>query len=118
MEALYTSARRASALLRAMGNPHRLIVLCQLLTEERSVGELERLVGLSQSALSQHLARLRRDGLVKTRRKAQTIFYSLAGDEARAVLATLHRLYCEEPASSRLHDDHPSAGRIHDRPSV
>ena len=104
MEALHASARRASALLRAMGNPHRLVVLCQLLTEERSVGELERLVGLSQSALSQHLARLRRDNLVKTRRKAQTIFYSLAGDEARAVL------YCEEPPAVRVHDDHAAAG--------
>ncbi len=92
-----------------MGNPHRLVVLCRLLTEERSVGELERLVGLSQSALSQHLARLRRDGLVKTRRKAQTIFYSLAGDEARAVLATLQQLYCEE-TTVRTHDDHPAAG--------
>jgi DNA-binding transcriptional ArsR family regulator len=110
MEALHTNARRASALLRAMGNPHRLVVLCQLLSEERSVGELERLVGLSQSALSQHLARLRRDGLVKTRRKAQTIFYSLAGEEAPAVLATLYRLYCEEPTALRIHDDHAAAG--------
>lgn len=90
-----------------MGNPHRLVVLCQLMTGERSVGELERLVGLSQSALSQHLARLRRDGLVKTRRSAQTIFYSLYGDEAQAVLATLYRLYCDDPPIIRLHEDHP-----------
>ncbi len=83
-------------LLKAMGNPHRLIVLCQLLGGEKNVGELERLVGLSQSALSQHLARLRRDGLVKTRRAAQTIYYSLSGNEAEAVIATLYRLYCAE----------------------
>ena len=94
VDALNASARRASALLKAMGNPHRLMVLCQLVCGERSVGELERIVGLSQSALSQHLARLRRDGLVKTRRSAQTIFYSLSGKEAETVLATLYRLYC------------------------
>ena len=65
VDALTVSARRASALLKAMGNPHRLMILCQLVHGEKSVGELERIVGLSQSALSQHLARLRRDGLVK-----------------------------------------------------
>lgn len=103
IEALYESARRASALLKAMGNPHRLIVLCQLLRGEKSVTQLENLVGLSQSALSQHLARLRRDELVKTRRVAQTIFYSLAGEEASAVIATLYRLYCEDrPMTSPL----------------
>jgi DNA-binding transcriptional ArsR family regulator len=83
-------------LLKAMGNPHRLLVLCHLLGGEKNVGELERLVGLSQSALSQHLARLRRDGLVTTRRSAQTIYYSLAGNEAEAVIATLYRLYCAD----------------------
>lgn len=94
LEHMRASAARASALLKAMGNPHRLTVLCQLAKGERSVGELERLVGLSQSALSQHLARLRRDNLVQTRRSAQTIFYSLAGGEASAVIATLYQLYC------------------------
>lgn len=93
---LEESARQASALLKAMGNPHRLMVLCQLVGGEKSVSELERLVGLSQSALSQHLARLRRHALVKTRRSAQTIFYSLAGDEATAIIQTLHALYCAE----------------------
>lgn len=100
VEPLDISARRASALLKAMGNPHRLTILCHLIDTERSVGELERIVGLSQSALSQHLARLRRDGLVKTRRCAQTIYYSLAGDEAASVLSTLYRLYCCDGAGS------------------
>ncbi len=95
LERLQQSARRASALLKAMSNEHRLLILCQLLHEERSVGELERLIGLSQSALSQHLARLRRDHLVQTRRSAQTIYYSLAGDEARTILKTLYDLYCQ-----------------------
>jgi Predicted transcriptional regulators len=94
LEKLQDSARRASTLLKAMSNEHRLMVLCQLLHGEKSVGELERIIGLSQSALSQHLARLRRDGLVQTRRQAQTIFYSLAGKEAGAVIATLYQLYC------------------------
>ncbi|MBF0372772.1 MAG: winged helix-turn-helix transcriptional regulator [Alphaproteobacteria bacterium] len=98
---LQDSARRASALLKAMSNEHRLLILCQLLHGEKSVGELERLIGLSQSALSQHLARLRRDSLVQTRRSAQTIYYSLAGEEASAVIETLYGLYCGIPAKER-----------------
>jgi len=98
LEKLQESARRASTLLKAMSNEHRLMILCQLSQGERSVGEMERLIGLSQSALSQHLARLRRDGLVHTRRQAQTIFYSLSGDEAEAVINTLYGLYCADQA--------------------
>jgi DNA-binding transcriptional ArsR family regulator len=67
---------------------------------EKSVGELERLVDLSQSALSQHLARLRRDELVSTRRQAQTIYYSIASPEAGAVLETLHAIYCADEADA------------------
>jgi ArsR family transcriptional regulator, virulence genes transcriptional regulator len=91
---LQRRAREASELLKALGNAHRLMILCQLLEGEKSVGELVRTIGLSQSALSQHLARLRRDRLVSTRRSAQTIYYTLAGAEARALLQTLHGLYC------------------------
>ncbi len=101
IENLQDKARRASALLKAMSNEHRLLILCQLQNGERSVGELERLIGLSQSALSQHLARLRRDELVRTRRSAQTIFYSLNGDEATAVINTLYGLYCADDAPVR-----------------
>jgi DNA-binding transcriptional ArsR family regulator len=79
-----------------MSNRHRLMVLCELWNGEKSVGELERIIGLSQSALSQHLARLRRDELVTTRREAQTIYYSLAGDEAAALIRALVRLYANE----------------------
>jgi DNA-binding transcriptional ArsR family regulator len=102
LEKLQESARRASILLKAMSNEHRLLILCQLLPGEKSVGELERLIGLSQSALSQHLARLRRDTLVQTRRQAQTIYYSLAGTDATAVINTLYSLYCkpEEPRAA------------------
>ena len=94
LERLQENARRASVLLKAMSNQHRLMILCQLTKGEKCVGELEEIIGLSQSALSQHLARLRRDDLVKTRRSAQTIFYSLAGPEANAVIETLYGLYC------------------------
>ena len=94
LDKLYDNARRASTLLKAMSNEHRLMILCQLINGEKCVGDLERIVGLSQSALSQHLARLRRDDLVTTRRAAQTIYYSLAGPEARSVIETLYTLYC------------------------
>lgn len=102
LDAMEARARRASALLKAMGNPHRLMILCRLAEGEKCVGELERAIGLSQSALSQHLARLRRDDMVATRRVAQTIYYSLAGLEARAVIATLYRLYCG-PETDEFH---------------
>jgi DNA-binding transcriptional ArsR family regulator len=82
--------------LKTLGNEHRLMILCTLLEGERSVGDLVDKIGLSQSALSQHLARLRRDGLVRTRRSSQTIYYRVAGSEAPAVLATLHKIYCCE----------------------
>lgn len=96
---LEVSARRASALLKAMANERRLMILCHLAQGEKSVGQLEQLINLSQSALSQHLARLRRDKLVLTRRAAQTIYYSLVGREAKAIMETLYGLYCaEQPA--------------------
>ena len=102
VEKLQEKAAVASALLKAMSNQYRLLILCQLVREERCVGELEGLIGLSQSALSQHLARLRRDALVKTRRSAQTIYYSLAGNDARAILETLSRLLCAPQSRGAL----------------
>lgn len=98
---LRANARRASALLKAMSNERRLMILCFLAQGEKSVGELEQLVGLSQSALSQHLARLRHDGLVATRRAAQSIYYALAGREASAVMMTLHDLYCGKAGDAK-----------------
>jgi DNA-binding transcriptional ArsR family regulator len=91
---LERNAGKASTLLKAMSNQHRLMILCILQSGERSVGDLEKQVGLSQSALSQHLARLRRDDLVQTRREAQTVYYSLHGADATAIIHTLHGLYC------------------------
>ena len=81
-----------SRLLKAMANPARLRALCLLARGERCAGDLGAGMGLSQSAAAQHLARLRRDGLVNTRRDAQTIFYSLDGADALAVIAVLARI--------------------------
>jgi DNA-binding transcriptional ArsR family regulator len=91
---LKQNAQRASQLLKAMSNENRLVILCYLTEGEKAVGEMEKLLGISQSVLSQHLARLRRAGLVKTRRSGLTIYYSLAGAEASAVMETLYDLYC------------------------
>ena len=81
MGELQRSARRAAPLLKAMSNPSRLVILCQLAEGERSVGELAQAVGLSQSGISQHLAVLRREHVVATRRDKQTVFYCLASAE-------------------------------------
>lgn len=89
-------AADAAALMKALGHESRLVVLCNLAEGERSVGELNELVPLSQSALSQQLARLRRDGLVDTRREAQTIYYSLRPGPADRVIHLLHAIYCTE----------------------
>jgi ArsR family transcriptional regulator, virulence genes transcriptional regulator len=89
-------ADAAAQLLRSLANPHRLLVLCTLAEGERSVGELNERVPLSQSALSQHLAVLREDGLVSTRREAQTIYYALVPGPALTVINALHAIYCRD----------------------
>jgi len=94
LKTMARAAGSAAALLRSLANEHRLMLLCQLAAGERGVGELVAAVGLSQSAVSQHLARLRTEGLVATRREGQAIFYSLASDEARRVIAALYDIYC------------------------
>ena len=99
-DALTDKAEQASQLLKSLANDQRLLILCHLSEGEKSVGELERLVDLSQSALSQHLARLRRDELVSIRRQAQTIYYSIASPEAGAVLETLYAIYCADEADA------------------
>ncbi len=91
---LQENAARASALLSTMSNKWRLLILCHLAENELPVHELEKLIGLSQSALSQHLAILRRENLVQTRRQSQSIFYSLASEEAGVIMHALYDLYC------------------------
>ena len=90
---LLQTAGQASRLLKAMGNERRLAVLCHLSEREHSVNELCRLVGLSQSALSQHLAKLRRERLVTTRRSAQTVYYSVASPEVAPLLHSLSQIF-------------------------
>jgi DNA-binding transcriptional ArsR family regulator len=94
------AAGAAAELLKTLANPHRLMIVCQLVEGERSVGELAAALDLRDSTVSQHLAVLRRERLVHARRDAQTIWYSLASKPARAVLETLFRLYCA-PAPAR-----------------
>jgi DNA-binding transcriptional ArsR family regulator len=93
-EELAKHAGEAERLLKALSNRNRLMVLCLLIDGERPVGEMLERIPLSQSALSQHLATLRRDDLVQTRRESQTIYYALAGDKAARVVGLLHDIYC------------------------
>jgi len=101
LAAMQAHAGDAAQLLKALANERRLQVLCLLAAGERSVGEINDLLDLSQSALSQHLAVLREEGLVRTRREAQTIFYALAPGPAAAVMETLHGIYCAPPRAKR-----------------
>ncbi len=99
-QSLSDQSTAAAGLLSAMANPKRLMILCSLVEGEVPVGVLATQVGLSQSALSQHLSKLRAQRLVKTRRDAQTIYYSSTSDSVKKILATLEGIYCE-PASAK-----------------
>ena len=110
IEKLLPKAEKAEAFLKALANKHRLMILCELHQGERSVGTLMNAVGLSQSALSQHLAKLREDGLVVTRRDAQTIYYALANEDASRVMAVLYELFCaDRPA--QISTKHQAEGK-------
>ena len=98
MEQLADKAEHAALVLKSISNKWRLQILCQLVKGEKSVGELEGLIPLSQSALSQHLAVLRRNNLVATRRDAQMVIYSVEGTEVTFILGALYELYCNEAA--------------------
>jgi DNA-binding transcriptional ArsR family regulator len=88
------AAGAAEEMLKALANRHRLMILCQLVEGERSVGELARFLDLRDSTVSQHLALLRKDGLVETRREGQTIWYALASAAVRKLVETLYDIYC------------------------
>lgn len=102
-------ADEAAGLLSTMGNPNRLLILCLLLDQELSVGELSERVGLAQSPLSQHLAKLRALKLVTARRDGQSMRYRLASPEVGKVLATLHGIYC---ATSSATTSSSRSGRV------
>ena len=90
-------AAQAASLLRTLSNESRLLVLCHLVeSEELPVGRLVERIGLSQSALSQHLAKLREEGLVATRKEAQTVYYRIYDPRARQILALLHDIFCPD----------------------
>ena len=91
---LERNAHKACDLLGAMANTSRLMILCQLADGEKSVSDLQPMIGLSQSALSQHLAVLRRKRMVRTRRAGQSIYYSLTSGEAASIMHTLHQQFC------------------------
>lgn len=96
-KALESRAAEVADLLRALANDRRLLILCRLVEQgEATVGALANDVGLSQSALSQHLARMREEGIVAFRRESQTIWYRIADSRIGTLLATLHRLYCRD----------------------
>ncbi|MFC5076675.1 Biofilm growth-associated repressor [Vibrio thalassae] len=94
LQEMEKNASQAVVLLKAMANERRLQILCMLHNTELSVGELCARLELSQSALSQHLAWLRRDGLVSTRKEAQTVYYKLSSKEVRQLIELLHGFYC------------------------
>jgi DNA-binding transcriptional ArsR family regulator len=100
MQELAANSLEAEELLKALANSHRLMILCELEGGERSVSALEQVVPLTQSALSQHLAKLREGGIVATRREAQTIYYSLSDARVSRLIEVLHELFCA-PAKSR-----------------
>ncbi|KHL59903.1 ArsR/SmtB family transcription factor [Xanthomonas cannabis] len=100
-EQMLRYADEAAALLKALAHPARLLVLCQLVEGESSVGDLQPITGLSMSALSQHLAVLREMALVTTRRESQTIYYALAEGPAVSVIDALCAAYCVGQESSQ-----------------
>ncbi len=94
LQQMAESADRASRLMKTLGHKDRLMILCQLAEGEKSVGQIADLLEISQSPLSQHLSRLRKEGLVETRREAQTIYYSLKSGEASRIVELLYELFC------------------------
>ena len=95
IDKMQQQADHAVVLLKALANERRLFILCHLLNEgEMCVGEMNKKLGLSQSALSQHLAWLRKDNLVCTRKEAQTVFYSLKSNEVKELIQVLNNMYC------------------------
>jgi DNA-binding transcriptional ArsR family regulator len=95
IEQMRKSAVNAEEMLKALASRHRLMILCQLIDDERSVGDLAEFLELRDSTVSQHLAVLRKDGLVSPRRDGQTIWYAIASAPARMLVETLYRVYCE-----------------------
>ncbi|MFO1033531.1 MAG: metalloregulator ArsR/SmtB family transcription factor [Hyphomicrobiales bacterium] len=102
IEQLQKNAALATSLLKVMANEIRLLTLCELLDGEKSVQEMEQKIGISQSTLSQHLAILRRERLVTTRKSAQFVYYAIASEEAISVMQALYGAYCQPKRKSKI----------------
>ena len=100
LDRMAENSKRATEFLKALAHESRLLMLCILAEGEKSVGELETMLGLRQPTVSQQLARLRADGLVSTRRDGKTVYYSLASEEARTVIGAIYDVFCR-PARRR-----------------
>lgn len=107
---MVAAADEAGALLKSLSHPYRLIIVCQLIDKARSVGELAELLKIRDSTVSQHLALLRKDGLVDARRDGQTVWYSIGSQPARRVVETLYGIYCAPPTGRRTKK--PASGRV------
>ena len=101
LDQLMRNARKASNFLKALSHESRLLLLCLLAERERSVSELENILSLRQSAVSQQLARLRYDGMVDTRRDGKTIYYSIANDDVRQVISVVYNIFCATVTSKQ-----------------
>ncbi len=97
IELMADRAKQASEFLKALSHESRLLILCHLSDGEKSVTDLEELLNLRQSTVSQQLARLRLDGLVETRREGKTIYYNLANEDVRTVLGAIYEVFCNKP---------------------
>lgn len=98
LETMQASATRASDMMKLLGHPHRLMILCELKMGEQSVGELSKKIGIAQSPLSQHLARMRYEDVVESRRDAQTVYYSIKEGEASKLIEAMYSIFCEPNA--------------------
>ncbi len=101
LDGLAPKAAQAENFLKALANRHRLMILCELLKGETGVSALQKAIGLTQSSLSQHLARLREDELVTTRRESQAIYYSLANANVSRAIALLYEMFCAEECDEK-----------------
>ncbi len=118
IDALISSAQEASGFLKALAHEARLLILCLLIEEEKSVTAIEEVLSLRQPAISQQLARLRADGLVEARREGKNIFYSLARPEVREIVGVLHRVFCRQLRSRSLTARKPTIARAAARAKV
>jgi DNA-binding transcriptional ArsR family regulator len=102
LDDLMRNARRASDFLKALSHENRLLLLCFLSEGERSVTELEKILSMRQSAVSQQLARLRLDGMVNARREGKLVYYSLANEDVRRMIAVIYDIFCSKMKKTEI----------------